>query len=1131
MRHGRLLGLFAVLLLVASPALAQRGKIAGTVTDGATGETLPGVNILLVETLQGGASDVDGYYFINNVRPGTYTLRASLIGYTDEVIQEVRVSTGLTSTVNIDLREEQIGLEEIVVVSERPIVQLDVSANVASLNAEAFEDLPVAGVTEVLDLQAGIEPGLRVRGGGLNEVAFVVDGMNLRTGRSQQPFTNISYTSLEEIQVQTGGFNAEYGNVRSGIVNVTTKEPSRTRYSVDALLRYQPSQAKTLEGLGGTNLNDCDYSGRVTGDCDSWFIRPFLDPAVAMDGTESGAWDIYKQRQYNGFEGWTTLAERLKNDEGFDVTAQDMQDYFKHTHRKDNAIAIPDYEADVTVSGPLVPGMSSQLGDLRFLLSYRGTQNAYLYPQSRDAFNSNTFQGKLVSNVSRGMKLTINGMMSTERGINQSQGSADLRMYNGNMPAYPWWGAGADIVDGINRRGRVLLSDGAFPLANIDHSLLGATFTHTLSASTFYEVSLQNLATKYRSHFPNLRDGSYIDDDGNFVQVPYTNNLGRPTEAGLANRDRLTEFGGTTDLNGDGVLTPYVVADEPFGFLGQGGNLIGGAETTGGHWVKTRDTSDVSVFTGRFDLTSQLTRVLQLKTGAELIISDYNLNYQRVNLALIGPEAEQDFPFERTPIQGAAYAQGKLEFQGMIANLGLRLDFFDANTPWWVAENPYDQAFRNRVEELDELLEKEDPSAQIFVSPRLGVSFPITLESKLYFNYGHFRQMLNPFDIFGIRQSRNGGIDVLGNPDHPMPLTVAYELGFDQNIAGQFLLRISGFYRDIRNQPRGVTYRSLGGVVSYSTREPWNYRDVRGAEVTLTKSRGKWIRGFLNYTYLQTKGGNFGYGEFNENTFEQRNYLRTSTDYRLGAPLAEPFARGNLLLLTPSKFMPSVLNGDLLGDWRVSLLGEWRAGTQWTWAGGAAAPPELQENVRWRSYIGFDLRFTKHINTQFGAAQLFLDVDNVFNRRHLYNVTGFHPDNRDFDRYMWSLHLPEDIYDELNAVDGSKTYLEKVNLGGLPYVWIPGSDKPGVFRHPDVDYQPVEAVGTLANVSSPAAAAWYWAADTGTYSRWNGSSWDQVPQDQVDQMLKDKAYIDMPNLRFNTFLNNRRVTLGVRLTF
>ncbi len=1131
MRFKLLIGLTALMLvttlvLLTMPmAFAQQGKIDGVVIDATTGETIPGASVIIEGTAQGAATQVDGYYFINNVRPGTYTLVVSFVGFITQRVEGVRVSTGLTTTKEIQLNEEALGMDEIVVLSERPIIQLDVSANVSSLNSEAFEDLPVAGVTEVLDLQAGIEPGLRVRGTGIDQVAFIVDGMSLRTGRSSQPFTNISYTALEEVQVQTGGFNAEYGNVRSGIVNVTTKDPSRTRYTVDAIYRYEPVQAKALEALGGMSLDNCTYP-TTQGDCDSWFIRPFLDPEVAWEGTSSGAWDSYTQNQYNAFEGWNALAERLVNDEKFDVTPQDMQNYFKHTHRKDNEITKPDYEVDVTVAGPLVPGFSDKLGGLRFSASYRGTQTAYLYPQTRDAFTSQTIQGKIISNVRPGMKLSVQGMKGIERGINQNQGTADLRMYNGSIPAYPWWGTGSETVDDINRRGRVIFSDGAFPLANIDHTMIGATFTHTLSASTFYEVNLQNISSKYRSHFPNLRDGSYIENS-QFFPVPYTNNFGRLTDAGEQNRDQVTCFGGASDINGDGTILPYCVGEEPFGFLGQGGNLLGGAETTGGHWVKTRDTSDVSVFTGRFDLTSQVTRVLQIKTGAELIISDFDLNYKRVNLALIGPEPEQDFPFQRQPIQGAAYAQGKLEFQGMIANLGVRVDFFDANTAWWVAENPYDQAFRQRADELDELLQKEDPDAQIYISPRIGVSFPISNNSKLYFNYGHFRQVLRPFDVFGVRQSRNGGIDILGNPDHPMMQTVAYELGFDQNLFDQYLLRISGFYKDIRNQPRGVTYNGLGGVVNYQIVQPWHYEDIRGAEVTLTKLRGNWIRGFVNYTFLQTKSGTFGYGRFNENTFQQRVYLRTSTDYRLSAPLAEPFARANLLFLTPSSFVPQLLNGALLGDWRVSLLGEWRAGSQWTWAGGGGAPPELQQNVRWRSYWNFDLRFTKHINTRYGGAQVFLDVANLFNRRHLYSSTGFHPDGRDFDRYMWSLHLPGDIYDQLNNVDASLPYAEKQNL---PYIWVPGKDRPGVFRRPDVAYQPIEASKSLDSVTDPNTSAWYWAADTGTYSRWNGSSFEEVPRDQVNKVLEDKAYIDMPNLRFNTFLNNRRITLGIRVT-
>ena len=123
-----------------------------------------------------------------------------------------------------------------------------------------------------------------------------------------------------------------------------------------------------------------------------------------------------------------------------------------------------------------------------------------------------------------------------------------------------------------------------------------------------------------------------------FFSVPYTDNFGRLTPEGEKNRDKVTCFGGKTDINGDGVLTPYCTGEEPFGYLGRGGNLLGGSETTGGHWNQTRDTSDVSVFTGRFDLTSQVTRVLQIKTGAELIINDFSLNYKRVNLAIVGPE-------------------------------------------------------------------------------------------------------------------------------------------------------------------------------------------------------------------------------------------------------------------------------------------------------------------------------------------------------------------------------------------------------------------------------------------------------------------------------------------------------------
>ena len=1075
-------------------ARAQTGKIAGRVTDAASGEPLPGVNVTLGETTQGAVTDADGYYTVINIRPGTYDVRASFIGYAQQVVPEVRVNVNLTNEINFALSEEVIEGEEVIVTATRPIVQPDVSANVANLDPEQYEDLPVAGVSEVISLQAGIEPGLRVRGGGQNEVAFLVDGMSMRTGRDNSPFTNISFTSVEEMQVQTGGFNAEYGNLRAGLINVVTKEPSATRYTADALLRFQPAQAKSLGGRPE--------------DFDSYYIRPVLDQDVNMGGT-TDSWDPYTARQYNDFAGLTSVAENLQGN-GFDIGEQELVELFRYQHRKDNTIRQPDYQADVTVGGPLLPVASDRLGDLRFLASYRNTQTSYLYPQARDAYTSQTGQLKLAVNPRRGMKLTVSGMIASERGVNNNQDAADVRMWQGTLPAYPWNGGGdeAQQVVGISRRGRVIFSEDAFALANIDHRMLGADFTHTLSANTFYEVGFSRISTKYRSHFPNLRDDSRLEN-GQLVTDFWA-------EGGEKLKEQAVCFGGEADLNGDGVAKPYCVGEEPFGFGGQG-NLFTG-ETTGGHWVKTRDTSDVAIWTGKFDLTSQLNRFMQVKTGVEAIYSDYRMRYARVNLALVGPEPEAAFPWSQQPFQGAAYAQTKLEFQGMIANLGLRLDYFNANAEWW-DYSPYDRALIGEIEDLDETLGKEATKSQLALSPRLGLSFPVTANSKIYFNYGHFRQMLNPSDIFGVEQSRSGGINVIGNPNHPMPKTVAYELGYDQNLFDQFLLRVSGFYRDVRLQPRSVQYESVDELINYSTWQPWDYEDVRGAEVTLEKNRGRWVQGFLNYTYLSTKEGDFGLANFFENSFRQQEYLRTSTDYRLNAPIPEPFARFNLIVLVPEDFGGSGIANSVLGDLRVNLLGEWRAGQKFTWDGGASLP-ELQENVRWRDYYNFDLRFTKHVNTPYGGAQLFIDVANVFNLKHMYRYAAFHPDKRDWEYYMWSLHLPEDTY-------------EGFNEDGDPYPFIYGDDRPGDFREPGTPFQPVEVVTALdAEGVEPNEIAWFYSKKEGEegYYRWDGSDWDEVPGGEVEELLDTKAYIDMPNLRFNTFLNPRAITLGLRIS-
>ena len=155
------------------------GKIAGEVKDAKTGEPLPGVNVFLDGTAMGGATDLEGYYVILNVPPGKYTLKVVNIGYKEQTFLDVRVNIDQTTTIDVTLQEESLELgEEITVVAKRPVVEKDVAASRANISAEEIKSLPIASVSQVVGLQAGIE-GLNIRGGGTDEVAFIADGFVL----------------------------------------------------------------------------------------------------------------------------------------------------------------------------------------------------------------------------------------------------------------------------------------------------------------------------------------------------------------------------------------------------------------------------------------------------------------------------------------------------------------------------------------------------------------------------------------------------------------------------------------------------------------------------------------------------------------------------------------------------------------------------------------------------------------------------------------------------------------------------------------------------------------------------------------------------------------------------------------
>lgn len=1005
--------LWITFLLFSYPVLAQTGKLTGVIKDQKTGETLIGATIIVEGTKLGAKSDNEGYYAILNVPPGKFTVKASMIGYAPKSVLDVEFNINQTTTLDFTLADESITTQEVVVVATKPVIEKDVSSSVVNISMEDVASLPIVSVASVIGLQAGVQ-GLTVRGGGSDQTAFMINGITFRDERDNTSYTGISFTSVEEIQIQTGGFNAEYGNIRSGLVNVVTTEGKRDKYNVVFLGRYRPAGMKNW--------------GDMPNDPNSYFIRPYIDPAVAFTGTKNGAWDLYTQAQYQEFRGWDKVSQELLSDDDptNDLTPEAAQQLFLWQHRKPMGVTQPDYDMDFSISGP-VPVVSSMLGDLRFLASYRTSREMYVIPLATNAYQDWSTHVKITSDIAQGMKFTIEGLLGKQTGTSSSRsGGPGIFRSAYSILSEMDIRSGASYSDA-----RVFATDYWGPTA-VDRKMLGAKFVHVLSPTTFYEIQL------------------------NVVGSEYNTNPGSPRNTG-----QVVKIGNN------------YYDESPYGYYSGFSSGIGSSMNMGLGYSNSRDTSKVYTWSSRFDYSSQLNKIMQIKAGVEFIYTDNNVNYALIEPSL--PTSNSRSVWQTYPVRGAIYGQTKLEFEGMIANIGLRLDYSHAGGEWFLYD-PYNKAFSGAYSlQIDQLLPKEPTEKIITLSPRLGVAFPITVNSKLFFNYGHFRSMPAPENLYLLRRSQaNNAITRLANPNNPLPKTVAYELGYEHNLADMFLLRLAGYYKDVTDESRLVGYVSRDNSVSYSVPEPNMYRDIRGFEVTLTKNRGDWVTGFINYTYMVATYGYFGLPTYYENPALQRESERNTALFDQVKPVPQPYGRANIDIFTPMEFGPELGGVYLLEDLRINILASWSSGTYFSWTGPGGTRPGYSNNIQWKDYWNVDVRISKTFKFGPAAIEIFADISNVFNIKYLDYRAGF-VDAKDWDAYMQSLHLPEDF---------SK----------FGYSNVVGDDKPGDVR-------------------------------TGDYIPWDNSASDA----QKDEWRKNKSYIDMPNLAYSAFTNPRVVYWGLRL--
>ncbi|MGE5498722.1 MAG: TonB-dependent receptor, partial [Syntrophothermus sp.] len=748
------------------------GKISGKVTDASTNEPLVGVTIVVEGKTLGAVTDLEGEYYILNVPPGVYTLKASMVGYKTEAVSQVRVQVDLTTKMNFTLSSTAVQLGQDVMVVAKKEIQKDLTSSERSMQADQIQELPVRDLNSMLSMQAGITKddggGIHIRGGRSSEISYMVDGVQVMNPMNRSNGINIDDQSIEELKAITGTFNAEYGQALSGVVNIVTKKGS-DRFTVNATA-YVGAPYSTDE-QHYSYMNNMEWAQDVARTLVSKSGGPLANP------------DYFRKYGINS------------RDELYNAIMTDNKPWQPYKSYMNSYNPFKRTDLRVNMSGP-VPLMEKRMsfyvaGSTRYDPSTNYSRRYFMpwgiWQPVMDTVH--TFQmpdGAVVPT-------------SWSKGYN-----VDAKLFLNLDDVDLSYGIYWNKSNGYGNYSKYIVEGGNNWFSNVYTQILSATYV--ASKSTFVDFK--------GSYYVNMSKGYAYEDPYDYRYMP--TNVG-DWQQYMFRPDRTSDFRVSNNNN-------------DYGFWGNNAGRYGNYNKYLSFNVDI--TSQINKnnmvkmgASGRFHELAQDSYTLQFDPVTyRPVIPDgqsaYHTNY-RAKPQEFAAYIQDKMEFDELIINFGLrfdyfYSDGNMLADPMDPQIysPFKMEHIYKNYDPSLKE---DQLIPYTAEERGAFWWKK-PDAKYQFSPRFGLSFPITAEGVIHFSYGHFFQ--NP-ELWQLYTNPNfwitgaGAQNLVGNANLNAERTVMYEIGLQQQMMNNLFLNVTAYYRDIRdwvgtgspvNTYRGTTY-------------------------------------------------------------------------------------------------------------------------------------------------------------------------------------------------------------------------------------------------------------------------------------------------------------------------------------